>query len=63
MNCQFCFTGRRGLLGNLSTAQIIEQVPRREAGRGWEGLWDLGSGVLGCRGSGGLTRRWAQEHD
>lgn len=26
MNCQFCFTGRMGLLGNLSTAQIIEQV-------------------------------------
>ncbi|KXZ50790.1 hypothetical protein GPECTOR_15g476 [Gonium pectorale] len=26
MNCQFCFTGRRGLLGNLSTAQILEQV-------------------------------------
>lgn len=26
MNCQFCFTGRMGLLGNLSTAQVIEQV-------------------------------------
>ncbi|KAK9807114.1 hypothetical protein WJX73_006752 [Symbiochloris irregularis] len=26
MNCQFCFTGRMGLRGNLSTAQIIEQV-------------------------------------
>ncbi|GLI62770.1 hypothetical protein VaNZ11_005515, partial [Volvox africanus] len=26
MNCQFCFTGRQGLLGNLTTAQIIEQV-------------------------------------
>eukprot|EP00884_Botryococcus_braunii_P008317 jgi/Botrbrau1/17487/Bobra.0054s0070.1 len=25
-NCQFCFTGRMGLLANLSTAQIIEQV-------------------------------------
>lgn len=26
MNCQFCLTGRMGLLGNLSTAQIVEQV-------------------------------------
>ncbi|MEW5297772.1 MAG: hypothetical protein WDW36_000956 [Sanguina aurantia] len=26
MNCQFCYTGRMGLLGSLSTAQIIEQV-------------------------------------
>ncbi len=26
MNCQFCYTGRQGLLGNLSTAQIVEQV-------------------------------------
>lgn len=26
MNCQFCFTGRMGLLANLSTAQIVEQV-------------------------------------
>ena len=26
-NCQFCFTGRMGLQGNLSTAQIVEQVP------------------------------------
>jgi 23S rRNA (adenine2503-C2)-methyltransferase len=26
MNCQFCYTGRMGLSGNLSTAQIIEQV-------------------------------------
>lgn len=26
MNCQFCFTGRMGLLGNLNTAQIVEQV-------------------------------------
>ncbi|EFJ46352.1 hypothetical protein VOLCADRAFT_105556, partial [Volvox carteri f. nagariensis] len=26
MNCQFCYTGRMGLLGNLSTAQILEQV-------------------------------------
>jgi hypothetical protein len=25
-NCQFCFTGRMGLQGNLSTAQMIEQV-------------------------------------
>lgn len=28
-NCQFCFTGRMGLLGNLTTAQIIEQVCTR----------------------------------
>ena len=26
-NCQFCFTGRMGLQGSLSTAQIVEQVP------------------------------------
>ncbi|KAG2436286.1 hypothetical protein HXX76_006597 [Chlamydomonas incerta] len=26
MNCQFCYTGRMGLLGNLTTAQVIEQV-------------------------------------
>ena len=26
MNCQFCYTGRMGLRGNLSTAQIVEQV-------------------------------------
>ena len=26
MNCQFCFTGKMGLQGNLSTAQIVEQV-------------------------------------
>jgi hypothetical protein len=26
MNCQFCYTGRMGLLGNLSPAQIVEQV-------------------------------------
>lgn len=26
MNCQFCFTGRMGLLGNLNPAQIVEQV-------------------------------------
>ncbi|GLI60883.1 hypothetical protein VaNZ11_003103 [Volvox africanus] len=26
MNCQFCYTGRMGLLGNLTTAQIVEQV-------------------------------------
>ena len=25
-NCQFCLTGRMGLAGNLSTAQIVEQV-------------------------------------
>ena len=25
-NCQFCLTGRMGLRGNLSTAQIVEQV-------------------------------------
>jgi hypothetical protein len=26
MNCQFCFTGRMGLRGNLTTEQIVEQV-------------------------------------
>lgn len=26
MNCQFCYTGRMGLLGNLTTAQVVEQV-------------------------------------
>ncbi|GIL77975.1 hypothetical protein Vretimale_7376 [Volvox reticuliferus] len=26
MNCQFCYTGRMGLLANLATAQIVEQV-------------------------------------
>lgn len=26
MNCQFCYTGRMGLSGNLSTAQIVEQM-------------------------------------
>ncbi|KAL6757909.1 hypothetical protein V8C86DRAFT_3018516 [Haematococcus lacustris] len=26
MNCQFCYTGRMGLQGNLSTAQIVEQA-------------------------------------
>ncbi|GAX81183.1 hypothetical protein CEUSTIGMA_g8616.t1 [Chlamydomonas eustigma] len=26
MNCQFCYTGRMGLLGNLSTAQVVEQI-------------------------------------
>lgn len=26
MNCQFCFTAKMGLRGNLSTAQIVEQV-------------------------------------
>lgn len=26
MNCQFCYTGRMGLLGNLTPAQIVEQV-------------------------------------
>ncbi|KAF8055722.1 rlmN [Scenedesmus sp. PABB004] len=25
-NCQFCFTGRMGLMGNLSTAQMVEQL-------------------------------------
>ena len=29
MNCQFCYTGRMGLSGNLSTAQIVEQVRGR----------------------------------
>lgn len=26
MNCQFCFTAKMGLRGNLSTSQIVEQV-------------------------------------
>lgn len=26
MNCQFCYTGRMGLLQNLTTAQIVEQL-------------------------------------
>jgi 23S rRNA (adenine2503-C2)-methyltransferase len=26
MNCQFCFTGRMGLVNQLSTSQIIEQI-------------------------------------
>lgn len=26
MNCQFCFTAKMGLRGNLSTAQIVEQL-------------------------------------
>lgn len=26
MNCQFCYTGRMGLRGNLSAAQVVEQV-------------------------------------
>mmetsp|Transcript_22102 Transcript_22102/g.28626 ORF Transcript_22102/g.28626 Transcript_22102/m.28626 type:complete len:455 (+) Transcript_22102:53-1417(+) len=26
MNCQFCYTGRLGLLGNLMASQIVEQV-------------------------------------
>jgi 23S rRNA (adenine2503-C2)-methyltransferase len=26
MGCKFCWTGKMGLLGNLSTAQIVEQV-------------------------------------
>lgn len=26
MNCQFCYTGRLGLMANLQTAQIVEQV-------------------------------------
>jgi 23S rRNA (adenine2503-C2)-methyltransferase len=26
MNCSFCYTGRMGLLHNLSTAQIVEQL-------------------------------------
>lgn len=26
MNCQFCLTGRMGLMANLSAAQIIEQA-------------------------------------
>ena len=26
MNCHFCFTGRMGLLRNLQTSQIVEQL-------------------------------------
>ncbi len=26
MNCQFCFTGRMGLAGNLTPGQIVEQA-------------------------------------
>ena len=26
MNCSFCFTGKMGLFGNLSTSQIIQQI-------------------------------------
>ena len=37
MNCQFCYTGRMGLLGNLSAAQIVEQV-RAGEDRGCMGL-------------------------
>ncbi|KAF6259257.1 hypothetical protein COO60DRAFT_1270164 [Scenedesmus sp. NREL 46B-D3] len=42
MNCQFCYTGRMGLSGNLSTAQIIEQV--RQAAQAEYGimLWQAG---------------------
>lgn len=32
-NCQFCLTGRMGLQGNLSTAQIMEQVTHLRFGR------------------------------
>lgn len=35
MNCQFCYTGRMGLRGNLTAAQIVEQV---------------GTGGVGCAG-------------
>lgn len=41
MNCQFCRTGRMGLSGNLSTAQIVEQVG------GWVGAWLQGA-LLAC---------------
>lgn len=39
MNCQFCLTGRMGLIQNLSTAQIVEQVieARRIVGEEGEG--------------------------
>ena len=36
MNCQFCFTGRMGLIGQLSAAQIVEQVV---AARRWLAEW------------------------
>lgn len=26
MNCQFCLTGRMGRMGNLTPAQIVDQV-------------------------------------
>ena len=50
-NCQFCFTGRMGLQGNLSTAQIVEQVPA---------LPMLPVQSPGCLGSGGSpqTHLW-----
>ena len=47
MNCQFCYTGRMGLLGNLSTAQIVEQVVEARRFLAQEG---------GC----GACRRWMQ---
>ena len=40
MNCQFCYTGRMGLLGNLSAAQIVEQVRAEKA-------WDCMGFLLG----------------
>ena len=34
MNCQFCLTGRMGLRGNLTTAQIVDQVTPPHLGPG-----------------------------
>ncbi|KAF8072775.1 rlmN [Scenedesmus sp. PABB004] len=51
MACQFCFTGRMGLLADLSTAQIVEQVRRRRRRRG---------GPLARRPAGGAARARAR---
>lgn len=54
MNCQFCYTGRMGLMGNLSTAQIVEQV-------GAEGacastcVWGGGGGLLRAAAGGAVA--------
>lgn len=34
MNCQFCYTGRMGLRGNLTAGQIVEQVGRPRMSNG-----------------------------
>mmetsp|Transcript_14545 Transcript_14545/g.36811 ORF Transcript_14545/g.36811 Transcript_14545/m.36811 type:complete len:273 (-) Transcript_14545:272-1090(-) len=38
MNCKFCFTGRLGLLSDLNTAQIVEQVMIAKRLTGGKGL-------------------------